>query len=468
MQCAPTLNIKDQRKYMIEKLQKKIGDSVLARWTVLVAVSLTMLCGYFMCDVMAPLKTLLSEILGWSDVDYGIFTSGYGWLNVMLLMLILGGIILDKMGARFTGVFATGIMLIGASLKYYAVGFMDSTEMTVIPLIGSTIKTQVLTATIGYAIFAFGYETMGITASKIIVRWFKGKELAFALGMNLAFARLGTMLAFSLPIPIYEYFQSISMPILFCTVLLLVGFMTFMVFVVMDRKLDKERAQEGLAADEKFSFADIFLIFKNRGFWYLAALCLLFYAAVFPFLKFATEFMSIKYAIEPKFAGYIVSLLPLGTLLMSPLFGGIYDKKGKGATIMIIGAVMLIFVYIIFSIGFFNHWIIGIVMMIVLGIAFSLVPSAMWPSLAKIIPEQRLGTAYALTFWFQNIGLAGVPLLVSWVLDKYGRTEGVDTLDYSIPTMIFMTLSCLALIFALLLKREDAAKGYGLEKPNIK
>lgn len=454
---------------MIEKLQKSISDSATARWTVLIAVSLTMFCGYFMCDVMSPLKTLLGEICGWSDVDYGIFMSSYGWLNVMLLMLIMGGIILDKMGARFTGVFATGVMLIGASLKYYALGYMDSTEMTVIPYIG-TIKSQVLTAAIGYAIFAFGYETMGITASKIVVRWFRGKELAFALGMNIAFARLGTMLAFSLPIPIYEYFQSISMPILFCTVLLLIGFMTFMVFVVMDRKLDRERAQEGLAADEKFSFRDIYLIFQNRGFWYLSALCLLFYAAVFPFLKFATEFMAIKYAIEPKFAGYIVSLLPLGTLLLTPLFGGIYDKKGKGATIMIIGSLLLIFVYMVFSIGALNHWAVGVAMMIVLGVAFSLVPSAMWPSLAKIIPEQRLGTAYALTFWFQNIGLAGVPLLISGVLETYGNGNSNDavTLDYTIPTYIFLVLGITALIFSLLLKREDRIKGYGLEKPNIK
>lgn len=452
---------------MIEKLQKSISESRVARWTVLVAVSLTMLCGYFMCDVMAPLKTLLGQIFGWSDVEYGIFTSSYGWLNVALLMLIVGGLILDKMGARFTGVFATGVMLIGASLKYYAIGYIQPDIFVSIPLVGE-MDTQILVASIGYAIFAFGYETMGITASKIVVRWFKGKELAFALGMNIAFARLGTILAFSLPIPIYEYFNSISMPILFCTVLLLIGFMTFMVFVVMDRRLDRERAQEGLAADEKFSFNDILLIFNNRGFWYLAALCLLFYAAVFPFLKFATEFMAIKYSIDTKFAGYIVSLLPLGTLLLTPLFGGIYDKKGKGATIMIVGALMLVFVYIIFSIGLFNHWLIGVIMMLVLGIAFSLVPSAMWPSLAKIIPEQRLGTAYALTFWFQNIGLAGVPLLVSWVLDKYGKVSGSSELDYTVPTYMFMALGVLAVCFAMLLKREDKIKGYGLEKPNIK
>lgn len=451
---------------MIEKLQKTIADSVAARWTVLVAVSLTMMCGYFMCDVMAPLKTMLGEILGWSEMDYGIFSSGYGWLNVVLLMLIVGGLILDKKGARFTGVFSTGVMLTGAVLKYYAIAFMDPSVIATIPFVGS-IKAQVLVAAIGYAIFAFGYETMGITATKIIVRWFKGKELAFALGMQVAFARLGTMLAFAAPLPIANYFGSISTPVLFCTVLLLVGFATFMVFVVMDRKLDTERAQEGLSDDEKFRFADIFEIFKNRGFWYIAGLCLLFYAAVFPFLKFATEFLSLKYDIANETSALIISLFPLGTLLMTPLFGGIYDKKGKGATIMIIGSLLLVFVYIIFAINQFDHWFFSIAMMFVLGVAFSLVPSAMWPSVAKIIPENRLGTAYSLIFWVQNIGLAGVPLLISIVLSTFGKVEGSQP-DYTIPTYIFLVFGVLAVIFALLLKRENRIKGYGLEEPNIK
>lgn len=447
--------------------KKPIGESVVARWTVLVAVSLTMMCGYFMCDVMAPLKTMLNELLGWSDVDYGVFNSGYGWLNVVLMMLIVGGVILDKMGARFTGVFATGVMLVGASVKYFAIGYMDPSAMITIPIFG-TVKAQILTAAAGYAVFAFGYETLGITATKIVVRWFKGKELALALGMNVAFARLGTMLAFAVPLPIARYFDSISMPILFCIVLLFIGFMTFMVFVSMDKRLDRERAQEGLAPDEKFRIGDILEIFKNRGFWYINLLCMLFYGAVFPFLKFATEFMSIKYSIDPESAGYIVSLLPLGTLLMTPLFGGIYDKLGRGATIMAVGAMLLVLVYVVFSIGLFDHWFVAVAMMILLGVAFSLVPSAMWPSVAKIIPENRLGTAYSLIFWVQNIGLAGIPLLVSWVLEQFGKSSVAAQPDYTIPIYIFLALGVLAVVVALMLKREDRINGYGLEKPNIK
>lgn len=471
MDCGQSPQSTDINKqyYMTKKLQQKIGDSVAARWTVLIAVSLTMMCGYFMCDVMAPLKSLLEEIMHWSSIEYGIFSSGYGWLNVTLLMLIVGGIILDRKGPRFTGVFATGVMLVGAVMKYYAIEFIDPLRMVELPLVGQ-MRYQLLIATLGYAIFAFGYETMGITATKIVVRWFKGKELALALGMNVAFARLGTMLALAAPLPIAKYFNSISMPILFCTVLLMFGFVAFMIFMSLDKKLDKERESEKLGDDEKFKLEDIKLILRNRGFWYISLLCLLFYAAVFPFLKFATEYITIEYNVDPEFAGLVPALLPLGTLFLTPLFGGIYDRKGRGATIMIIGSLMLVFVYAVFILDGIDHWITSVAMMIVLGVAFSLVPSAMWPSVAKIIPEKRLGTAYALIFWVQNIGLAGVPLLIGWVLDRFGqvKAEGqADTYDYTYPIFIFFIFCLCAVIFALLLKREDKIKGYGLEKANI-
>lgn len=455
---------------MTEKLQQKISESVTARWTVLIAVSLTMMCGYFMCDVMAPLKSLLEELMHWSSIEYGIFSSGYGWLNVTLLMLIVGGIILDRKGPRFTGVFATGVMLIGAIMKYYAIAFIDPLDMIELPLVGQ-MRFQLLIATLGYAIFAFGYETMGITATKIVVRWFKGREMALALGMNVAFARLGTMLALAAPLPIAKYFNSISMPILFCTVLLMIGFLAFMIFMSLDKKLDRERAAEALGDDEKFKFGDILLIFRNRGFWYISLLCLLFYSAVFPFLKFATEYITIEYHVDPELAGLIPALLPLGTLFLTPLFGGIYDKKGRGATIMLIGSLILVFVYLVFILDSFNHWFTAVAMMILLGVAFSLVPSAMWPSVAKIIPEKRLGTAYALIFWVQNIGLAGVPLLIGWVLDRFGKVaadgEKASTYDYTYPIWIFFSFCIVAVAFALLLKREDKIKGYGLEKANI-
>ena len=459
---------------MVEKIRQKISDSAPARWLVLIVVSITMMCGYFLTDVMAPLKYLLEQTFGWDSTDFGIFNSGYGWLNVILLMLIFGGMILDRMGPRFTGVVATGVMLAGALIKYYAIEFIPATGFTDITLFGwhiITLKTQVLAASIGYAIFAVGYEVIGITATKIIVRWFKGRELALALGMNVAFARVGTILALAAPLPIANRFGSISMPILFCIVLLVIGFLSFMVFVVMDRRLDSQVAQGGTPPDEKFRFSDIFSIFRIRGFWYISMLCMLFYAAVFPFLKFAPEFVMHKFSVATDYSGLIPALLPLGTLFLTPLFGSIYDIKGKGASMMILGSLMLAVTYAFFAMPMLDHWVFAAVLVIILGVAFSLVPSAMWPSVPKIIPENKLGTAYALIFWFQNIGLAGVPLLVGRVLDKYGITgktpEGGTIYDYTIPMLIFLCFGILAVGFGVLLKHEDSRKGFGLEKPNI-
>lgn len=454
----------------------KISDSRTARWIVLSMVSLTMMCGYFINDVMAPLKSLLGEIMGWDNTDFGLFNSGYGWFNVMLLMLILGGIVLDRMGARFTGVLATGIMLAGSAVKYYAIGWMSPDTVVDFWFFGQqSIKLQVLVASLGYATFAVGYESIGITATKIVVRWFRGRELALALGMNVAFARMGTFLALAAPLPLANYFGSVSIPLLFCMGLLLIGFLAFLVYIVMDRKLDRQEGidpdarGESLGADEKFVWGDLFSIFRLRGFWYITILCLLFYASVSPFLKFAPEFVMSKFGVTADYSGLVPSLLPIGTLLLTPLFGSVYDNRGRGATMMIIGSVMLIGIYVIFSLPLDMHWWIAVVMIILLGVAFSLVPSAMWPSVPKIIPERHLGTAYALIFWVQNWGLAGVPLLIGWSLDVWGGTPTPEQgYDYTAPMLIFLGLGLLAVVFAMLLKREDRIKGYGLEKPNIK
>ena len=226
--------------------------------------------------------------------------------------------------------------------------------------------------------------------------------------------------------------------------------------------------------EDEFKISDIGKILTNKGWWYIAILCVLFYSAVFPFLKYATDLMVNKFGVDQNIAGLIPMLLPFGNILLTPLFGGIYDRIGKGATIMIIGSVLLIIVHALFSVPGLNSWIIAMILVVLLGVAFSLVPSAMWPSVPKIVPEKRLGTAYSLIFWVQNWGLMGVPLLIGWVLEKYcitGQTmrDGmlVNTYDYTLPMMIFTTFGVLALIFAFLLKAEDKKKGYGLESPNI-
>ena len=460
---------------MVGTIKRSLRDSAAARWTALFIVSFTMMCGYFLSDVMSPLAGMLESQLGWSRADYGTYTSSYGWFNVFLFMLIFGGIILDKLGIRITGFGATVFMVVGTAIKYWAVA---STTLSSDVILG--LNAQLFWACIGFAIFAVGVEVAGITVSKIIVKWFKGKELATAMGMQVAMARIGTAIAlgFSVPIARATGIIDVSRPLLVALIALCIGLIVFVVYNLMDMKLDKsEVAANGLnEADEEedFKLSDIGKILNNKGWWYIAILCVLFYSAVFPFLKYATDLMVNKFGVDQNIAGMIPMLLPFGNILLTPLFGGIYDKKGKGATIMIIGSILLIIVHGLFSIPGLNSWVTAMILVVVLGIAFSLVPSAMWPSVPKIIPEKRLGTAYSLIFWVQNWGLMGVPLLIGWVLEKYcitGQTirDGmtVNTYDYTLPMMIFAGFGVLALVFAFLLKAEDKKKGYGLESPNI-
>lgn len=451
---------------MTEKIHQTLRDSKAARWTALAVVAFTMLCGYFLTDVMAPLKPMLEKELLWTSTDYGIFTSAYGWFNVFLLMLIFGGIILDKMGVRFTGLGACVLMVVGCAIKYGAVSGLFPLEGTVI----AGMKGQVAVAALGYAIFGVGVEIAGITVSKIIVKWFKGYEMALAMGLEMATARLGTMLAMSVTVPFAKLCDSLSAPILLCLVMLCIGLIAFFIYTMMDRKLEASIGKDEASDEDAFRMSDIVLIVRNKGFWLIALLCVLFYSAVFPFLKYATDLMVNKYEVDQELAGIIPSLLPLGTLFLTPFFGNLYDRRGKGATIMLIGAVMLIGVHVLFALPLLNYWWFATIIMIVLGIAFSLVPSAMWPSVPKIIPEKQLGTAYALIFWVQNWGLMGVPALIGWVLDRYCKLggEGQPAYDYTLPMVIFAGFGVLALIIALMLKAEDKKKGYGLEEANIK
>jgi len=473
---------------MTEVIRKSLRDSKAARWSALGIISITMFAGYFLTDVMSPLKPMLEAEFGWSSTNYGIFTSAYGWLNVFLLMLIFGGIILDKMGVRFTGLMASGIMVLGAAIKYWAITNPSLPNETVLG-----IHSQVFFASVGFAIFGVGVEIAGITVSKIIVKWFKGHEMALAMGMQMAVARMGTLLAMAAPVPLATYFSSnhlvvedgslvermgpsISAPIAFALVLLIIGFIAFFIYVSMDKKLDASIATSGEVNDEEpFKFSDIGTIVVNKGFWLIAFLCVLFYSSVFPFIKYASDLMVNKYGVDQGLAGLIPSLLPLGTLFLTPLFGSIYDKKGKGATIMIIGAVIIVIVHAIFSLPILNFWMVAVVLVMLLGVALSLVPSAMWPSVPKIIPENQLGTAFSLIFWIQNWGLMGIPLLIGYVLDKsnpavaLAKANGTEVplYDYTNPMLIFTGLGVLAVVVGFMLKAEDKKKGYGLELPNI-
>ena len=453
-----------------QAIQQKLSDSKSARWTALLIVSFTMMFGYFFTDVMSPLEPLLTAAkedgglgLGWSSDEYGFFSGAYGYFNVFLLLLFFGGIILDKFGIRFTGIMSTILMFGGALIKWYAVGH-DFTGTIAVPFFG-TYQTQVVLAALGFSIYGVGCEIAGITVSKVIVKWFTGHELALAMGVQVALARLGTAGALGFALPFAKWMGGVSASVGLGAALLCAGVIVFLVYCVMDKKEDASAAAVQGEPEEGFKFSDLKVLLTTTGFWYVAVLCLMFYAGVFPFLKFATKLMILKYGVAEDVAGLIPAMLPFGTIFLTPLFGSIYDKYGKGATLMLIGSVLLTCVHIIFALPF-GTWILAVAVMVVLGIAFGLVPSAMWPSVPKIIPMKLLGTAYALIFYIQNIGLALVPVWIGKVNQANTGANGV--IDYTETMTIFALFGVVAIVISLLLMWEDKRKGYGLQRPNIK
>lgn len=451
----------------------KLSENKAMRWTALVIVSVTMMFGYFFTDVMSPLEPLLTAQaggenglgLGWTSSEYGWFSGAYGLMNVYLLLLFFGGIILDKFGIRFTGLMSTALMFGGAVIKWWSVANDFGDQMIWVPF-GGDVHAQVAYAGLGFAIYGVGCEIAGITVSKVIVKWFTGHELALAMGLQVALARIGTAVALGAALPIARAFGGVSASVGLGAACLCIGMISFIVYNVMDKKLDASaEAQTTEEAEEGFKFSDLGLLFGNKGFWCITLLCLCFYAGVFPFLKFATKLMVFKYGVDQDLAGLIPAMLPFGTIFLTPFFGGIYDKYGKGATLMIIGSVLLTLVHITFALPV-SSVVLAIAVMVVLGVAFGLVPSAMWPSVPKIIPMKLLGTAYAVIFYIQNIGLSMVPMWIGSVNEKNTGADGV--IDYTESMTIFAGFGVVAIVIAVMLLLEDKKKNYGLEQPNIK
>ena len=445
---------------MKEQNLKKLNDSRAIRWGALAIVAFTMMAAYYVNDVVAPLKTMLETDLKWDSSEFGLFTGAYSFLNVFFLMLIWGGLILDRFGIRFTGKLATILMVLGTGLEYYAMTGMADATGTILGY-----KVSVFVASAGYSVFGVGAEVAGITVTKMIAKWFRGKEMATAMGVQVALARVGSQAAYAVAIPMARAYE-ITTPVLVGLICLIGGLIAFFAFSVLDKKLDRQ-----IEAEVDNSPEDVAKILSNPGFWLIALLCVLFYSCVFPFQKFASELMISKYGIDESVAGFFAGLPALGALFLTPVFGGMVDKRGKAASIMMLGAAMLIAVHCIYALPFITSSWIAIVLMIVLGIAFSLVPSAMWPSVAKIFPAHQLGTAYALIFFIQNIGLWGIPTLIGIVLDKYcvvGKANGANLYDYTLPMCIFTGIAVLSLIIAFALKVADKKFGYKLEEANIK
>ena len=471
------------------------NDSPVARWTVLFIVATAMMMGYFVNDVMSPLETLLEASpaeggLGWTPGDYGFFSGSSGLINVFLLMLFFSGLILDKMGIRFTGTLACSLMIIGTLIKYYAVtAGLPPTAVVDFSLFTYhfSLPTSVALASLGFAVFGVGYEMTGITVSKAMVRWFTGHELALAMGIQLAMARLGTAAALSISAPIARHF-TLSTPLLLSLSFLIIGLLAFLVFCVMDRRLDQTQFtvdslqftdeysadSEGLASkstvnrqpstvnktdDDQFHWSDILVTLRSPGFWLITLFCVLFYSAVSPFLKFSTKLMVMKYGVEPDVAGFFSSIAPFGTILMTPLFGLIYDRFGKGVTLVITGALMLTAVHFGFSLPMHSSTV-AITLMVILSVGYSLAPAALWPCVPKIIPLKCLGTAYSMIFFIQNFGRAIIPMFV-------GKANETDP-TYETSMLIFGFTALSAALTALAMWYVDRRQGYGLQLPNIR
>ena len=443
----------------------RINDSPTARWTVLIIVATAMMMGYFVNDVMSPLETMLEMPrseggLGWTPADYGFFSGAGSFINVFLLMLFFSGIILDKMGIRFTGVLAYSLMVLGTLIKYYAVSTAPEGEVFGMPV-------TVAVAALGFAVFGVGYEMTGITVSKAMVRWFTGHELALAMGLQLAMARLGTAAALSISAPIARHF-SLSTPLLLAWGLLIVGLLAFFVFCVMDRRLESSELsmsssdKKELSSndnDEEFRWSDIGVTLRSPGFWLITLFCVLFYSAVSPFLKFSTRLMVMKYGVDADIAGLFSSIAPFGTILMTPLFGLVYDRYGRGVTLVITGALLLTAVHFGFSLPMHDSTV-ALALMVILSIGYSLAPAALWPCVPKIIPLKCLGTAYSMIFFIQNFGRAIIPMFV-------GRANEQDP-TYTSSMLIFGFTALGAALIAFAMLYVDRKKGYGLQLPNIK
>ena len=470
---------------MVETFQKKLSDSAAWRWTALVLLASAMFFGYIFVDILSPLKDLLQTQRGWDSVAFGHYAGSEPFLNVFVFFLIFAGIILDKMGVRFTAILSGSVMVLGAAINWYAVTdsfeasglrtFMDgilnlpSSWWNVTPWYEGMPASAKLAA-IGFMVFGCGTEMAGITVSRGIVKWFTGHEMALAMGVEMAIARVGVaVVMLGAPVVAHIAPVSVSRPVAFSLALLCIGLMCFIAYGFMDKKLDAQGVKE--EKDEPFKVRDIGKILSLRMFWIVALLCVLYYSAIFPFQKYAINMLQCDLGFTAAQAGLVFFVFPLGAAAITPFLGNFLDHKGKGASMMILGAILMIVCHLTFAfvVPATQSVIITYIAIILLGISFSLVPAAMWPSVPKLIDNKLLGSAYALIFWIQNIGLYAFPMIIGSVLAACNPGVNDPTkLDYTIPMCLFASLGVLALFLGIYLKVLDKKGGYGLEEPNIK
>jgi len=594
---------------MEQKVTKQLlSDRPAVRWTALVLLAMAMFFGYMFMDVLSPLQTALQDTKGWDPDTYGHFAGSETFLNVFIFFLIFAGIILDKMGVRFTAVLSGSVMLIGAFINYFALtdAFTGSSLATffennlnlpdawwnVTPFFDGMPASAKLSA-IGFMIFGCGVEMAGITVSRGIVKWFAGKEMALAMGIEMALARVGVAAVFIMsPLVAGSKMPEVSRSVGFTVILLCIGLISFIAYSFMDKKLENQIGNTE-EKDDPFKISDLKYIFKSKVFWIVALLCVLYYSAIFPFQKYATNMLQCNLGISSESAALIFTVFPLGAAAITPFLGRYLDKKGKGATMLIFGALLMIVCHLTFAVGLpalrggeqdvvaensivsgrivdsrldndgkevainivfsprnftnpditaamagkklsesvvFNPreafsdaaiadaaerheaasqkisdflkdkdtsfdlnmsraldrdftlviekiqsptGVVGIIVaflaIVLLGISFSLVPASLWPSVPKLVDGKLLGSAYAVIFWIQNIGLYAVPMIIGGVLASINSdVSNPLSYNYTVPMLIFASFGVLALIFGLVLKGLDRKHHYGLEAPNTK
>ena len=549
---------------MTEKVATLLRDKASARWTALILLAMAMFFSYVFMDILSPIKDLLESTRGWDPDAFGTYAGSETFLNVFIFFLIIAGIILDKMGVRFTAILSGLVMLVGATINWYAVteSFMDSSlkvwfdnhlnyiplfdELGVSPFYEGMPASAKLSA-IGFMVFGCGVEMAGITVSRGIVKWFKGKEMALAMGSEMALARLGvaTCMIFSPVIAKMFGRIDVSRSVAFGVILLIIALVMFIVYFFMDRKLD---AQTGEAEEkEPFKVKDIGTILSSSGFWLVALLCVLYYSAIFPFQKYAVNMLQCNLTFEAlpegsfwssntvaiiqyvvmlvvaataftsnfskgiaKYVLLIVSIVslvvfclmayhrqsaesifavfPLLAVGITPILGKFVDNKGKAATMLMLGSILLIVCHLTFAFVlpmFRGNQVGGVVVafvtILILGSSFSLVPASLWPSVPKLVDSKVIGSAYALIFWIQNIGLWLFPMLIGKVL-KSSNPQIVEQLNagtidaetaatsynYTNPLIMLACLGIAAFVLGFVLKIVDKKKNLGLELPNIK
>ena len=470
---------------MSDQIQQKLSDSRSMRWTALILLAGAMFFAYIFVDILSPLQGLLQTQRGWDPVAYGHYAGSEPFLNVFVFFLIFAGIILDKMGVRFTAVLSGIVMVIGAGLNWFAV--TDTFEASSLKIFMDNIlnlpdvwwnitpwydgmPASAKLAAIGFMVFGCGTEMAGITVSRGIVKWFTGHELALAMGVEMAIARLGVaVVVVGSPLLASINPVSVSRPVAAGLLLVCIALISFIAYGFMDKKLDAQGATE--EKDDPFKVSDIGKILSSKMFWVVALLCVLYYSAIFPFQKYAINMLQCNLDFTDKQAGYVFFVFPLGAAAITPLLGNYLDRKGKGASMLILGAILMIACHLVFAfvVPATQSVVITLAAIVILGISFSLVPAALWPSVPKLIDQKLLGSAYALIFWIQNIGLYAFPMIIGSVL-KATNPNITNPLEYNYtaPMVVFASLGVFALLLGFYLKAIDKKGGYGLEEPNIK